>query len=71
MHVCNKCSVFESNEDTLGCVACKSVGYCKPCKKSMDGNPDNVDDEMRKDSNDEDRERTKVPKKGKRYVLKL
>ena len=29
MHICNKCSVFESEEVTPGWVACKSVGYCK------------------------------------------
>lgn len=29
--VCNKCAFFESNEDTNGWIAGKSVGYCDAC----------------------------------------
>ena len=31
MVICNKCSVFESDEETEGWVAQKSVGYCRFC----------------------------------------
>ena len=71
MHISNKCSVFESDKDTIGWVACKSVGYCEPCKKSMYGKPENDNSEMQRDLNDEGRKKTKVNLKRKRYVLKL
>ena len=29
--ICNKCSVFEEDEDFPGWLAGKSVGYCEPC----------------------------------------
>ena len=31
--VCNRCSVFQEDEETPGWVAGKSVGYCIPCEK--------------------------------------
>ena len=31
--ICNKCSIFEANEDTPGLVAGKRVGLCEPCTK--------------------------------------
>ena len=33
MSICNKCSIFEANEDTPGWVAGKRVGFCEPCAK--------------------------------------
>ena len=29
--ICNKCSIFERDEQTSGWIAGKSVGYCDPC----------------------------------------
>ena len=31
--ICDKCSIFEANEDTPGWVAGKRVGFCEPCAK--------------------------------------
>ena len=31
--ICNRCSAFESNEEILGWIAGKAVGYCLPCKQ--------------------------------------
>ena len=38
MSICNKCSIFETNEDTPGWVhvAGKRVGFCEPCAKDRD-----------------------------------
>ena len=30
--ICNRCSAFESNEETPGWIAGAAVGYCLPCK---------------------------------------
>lgn len=32
--ICNKCSIFEINEDTGGWTAGRSVGLCEPCFKA-------------------------------------
>jgi len=34
MPICNKCSIFENNEDTGGWTAERSVGHCEPCFKA-------------------------------------
>ena len=31
--ISNRCSAFESNEETPGWIAGKAVGYCLPCKQ--------------------------------------
>ena len=31
--ICNRCSAFESNEETLGWIAGEAVGYCLLCKQ--------------------------------------
>ena len=42
MAICNKCSVFEENEDTGGWVAGKSVSYCEPCSKELKSNNNQI-----------------------------
>jgi len=31
--ISNRCSAFESNQETPGWIAGKAVGYCLPCKQ--------------------------------------
>ena len=33
--ICNKCSVFEENEDVEGRTAGKSVAYCEACDRDL------------------------------------
>ena len=33
--ICNKCSVFEENEDVEGWTAGKSVAYCEVCDRDL------------------------------------
>ena len=33
MSICNKCSIFENDEEKPGWVAGKSVAYCEGCDK--------------------------------------
>ena len=35
MPACNKCSVFEENEDVEGQTAGKSVAYCEACDRDL------------------------------------
>ena len=35
--ICNKCSVFEDNEEAPGWTAGKSVGHCEACIKELGG----------------------------------
>lgn len=35
MPICNKCSVFEDNEEASGWAAGKRVGYCEPCNEQL------------------------------------
>ena len=37
MSICNKCSVFEDNEEAPGWTAGKSVGHCEACIKELGG----------------------------------
>ena len=44
--VCNKCSTYENNEETVGWTMGRSVGYCLACHKpepQAKGNKDNAD----------------------------
>ena len=33
--ICNRCSAFESDEETPGWIAGKAVGHCVPCKQEV------------------------------------
>ena len=54
--ICNKCSVLESDEETEGWVARKSVGYCRFCF------------EEKQTTSEEPRSPTPLPTSRKRYL---
>lgn len=62
MPICNKCSIFENNEDTVGWTAGTSVGHCEPCFKAKKLLEENCDGGKRRMANN-GRDKTNNPEK--------
>ena len=70
MPICNKCSIFENDEETDGWTAGRSVGHCQPCfnaKKLLEDSQTENDDGGKRKQRNNGRDITNNPE---RYVMK-